>query len=927
MTEPDNPEPALDPADEAAIDAILDCDGPADDTGLPHDPNLRVLAAIAALQRTPLFQEERETTRAIAPIVVDGLTMIEPIGSGGFGTVFRAHDNQLHRDVALKVLTLDSDTDTVLREGRLLARLRHPNVVTVYGVKPFAAGIALEMEFVDGETLAEIIRRDGPLSVPEAIRIGIGLCDALGAVHAAGLLHRDVKAQNVMRERHTSRVVLMDFGAGLMGDGKRRSAELAGTPLYAAPEVWQAGAATQRSDVYSVGVLIYFLLTGSFPVMADTIDALKAQHQAGARRPIRELSPWMPVALASVIQQATAADPAARFPTAAALAIALHGLEKGVKQRHRVRWRKTLTAAIFVVAATGGFLANRVHSTKSARNPIFVRVPAEDLGRPSTDGRTWPFVTEAGSLRIFDASTGRTREALAYHEHEMPRSSIVSPNGDRVAYTVKLGDGAYRVETATVDGTWTRVIMAAEAAYEPELVSWSQDEALLLCWLHQRTGRLDLAIMPTNGEPPRVLLNTSSREDPGGSLSPDGAFAVVERWRDPETRSTDLLALPTNGSPPAVIYRDDRHPHAPLWAPDGEHVLFLLDSVSVPGAQDLYVVTVRNGQRLGAATLLASNVGTGPQITYGITAQSELVSRVSRNTSEVYLYSLNLQSAAPADAPRRVSMNAIDRHTGASYSPDGCWIAYFDLDDPPSIGANARPVLVILNRDTHASRRLSVPLAVLGYAEPRWTHDSAAVSVFGREAGSERYGYYRVEVSTGATTPIVVLKNWVGTHIGQWGRDDGQFIYPDHTRGVIERDLATGAETILLAPNRWHGSDFAVAPDGSIAFVAYASNPRSIEVRRPDGLVQTVLTADAGRGLRVHTWSSDGRYIFFTSPRGEAASTIYRVSSDGGPAVDTEIRWVPSPNPASISPDGKEMAVTESSVEHELRFLPLRFPE
>src|SRR4051812_42389118 len=141
------------------------------------------------------------------------------------------------------------------------------------------------MELVRGVTLEQQIAAHGPLSAREAAAVGIDLCRALAAIHAAGLIHRDVKAQNVMRE-DGGRIVLMDLGTGreIHQAGRPVSPDLAGTPLYLAPEIFSGAPASERTDLYSLGVLLYHLVTGSFPVRATTIPELQAGHATGGVR-------------------------------------------------------------------------------------------------------------------------------------------------------------------------------------------------------------------------------------------------------------------------------------------------------------------------------------------------------------------------------------------------------------------------------------------------------------------------------------------------------------------------------------------------------------------------------------------------------------------------------------------------------------------
>ena len=151
------------------------------------------------------------------------LLLLERVGAGTAGEVFRAYDNQLQREVALKLFYPDPDsTSSPLTEGRLLARVRHPNVVTVFGAAESGGRVGVWMEFIRGRTLGARVADEGPLSVREVVDMGIELCEALAAVHQAGLLHRDVKPQNVMLS-HDGRVVLMDFSAGREQLGGDRS--------------------------------------------------------------------------------------------------------------------------------------------------------------------------------------------------------------------------------------------------------------------------------------------------------------------------------------------------------------------------------------------------------------------------------------------------------------------------------------------------------------------------------------------------------------------------------------------------------------------------------------------------------------------------------------------------------------------------------
>ncbi len=299
---------------------------------------LRLIAGISDFHRTQALEDAGEGVQHVeTPSAARSqpsdrwgpFELVRLIGEGAFGDVYRARD-ALQRDVALKLLrpvthaSADQLAARILHEGRVLARVRHPSVVTVYGAEEHDGRVGLWMEFIEGRTLEELLVAQGQFGAREAALIGRELCRALAAVHGAGLVHRDIKAQNVMREAG-GRLVLMDFGAGQMMDAdvQRPVGRITGTPLYLAPELLDAGAATTRSDIYSLGVLLYHLVTGSYPIRATSLAELRTAHRLGQRRRLTDVRPDLPDEFVMVVERALDADPARRYESAGAMADAL----------------------------------------------------------------------------------------------------------------------------------------------------------------------------------------------------------------------------------------------------------------------------------------------------------------------------------------------------------------------------------------------------------------------------------------------------------------------------------------------------------------------------------------------------------------------------------------------------------------------------
>jgi serine/threonine protein kinase/Tfp pilus assembly protein PilF len=320
--------------------------------------HLRLVASVAEVHRTAAKEAVESTGDAAEPRDAShsrwgDLLLLEKIGEGAFGDVYRARDTWLDREVALKLLKpniIDTvPSGRILSEGRTLARLRHPNVVTVYGAETHDGRVGLWMELVRGRTLQQAVATDGLFSASEAANIGQDVCRALAAVHAAGVVHQDVKAQNVMRESG-GRLVLMDFGAGH-------------TPLYLAPEVLRGEPPSVASDIYAVGVLLFFLVTGRYPATGSSVKELREVHARGERTRLGDLRTDVPDAFIRVVERALEPEPSRRFASANQLREVLAGLPATeqslptpVVRRARATW---WLAAAAVVALALAFTAWR----------------------------------------------------------------------------------------------------------------------------------------------------------------------------------------------------------------------------------------------------------------------------------------------------------------------------------------------------------------------------------------------------------------------------------------------------------------------------------------------------------------------------------------------------------------------------------------
>jgi serine/threonine-protein kinase len=260
-------------------------------------------------------------------VIDDRYELEELVGTGGMSSVYRARDRLLDRNVAIKVLHphFGQDGEYVerfRREARAVARLSHPNVVTVIDRGEDAARQYIVFEYVDGENLKELIQRSGALPTRRALELTLEIADALAFAHAQGLVHRDVKPQNVLLTADGNAKVT-DFGIARsldMEHGVTQTGTVLGTSNYLSPEQANGQPTTPSSDVYSLGVVLYELLTGEVPFPGENFVAVAMKHLHEPSPDVLAVRPDVPLRVAAAVDRALEKDPARRFPTMVAFA-------------------------------------------------------------------------------------------------------------------------------------------------------------------------------------------------------------------------------------------------------------------------------------------------------------------------------------------------------------------------------------------------------------------------------------------------------------------------------------------------------------------------------------------------------------------------------------------------------------------------------
>jgi serine/threonine-protein kinase len=428
-------------------------------------------------------------------ILADRYRIIGLLGRGGMGEVYRADDIKLGQAVALKFLPPALADDPVRRERffaevRIARQLAHPNVCRVYDISEYEGRHFLSMEYIDGEDLASLLQRIGHLSNEKAVDIARQLASGLSAAHERGVLHRDLKPSNVMLDGH-GRVRITDFGLAIAVDDEAQATEVSGTPAYMAPEQLAGKGATVRSDVYSLGLILYEIYTGKRAFKATSIADLRAQKATHTPTAPSDLRPGVDPVVERLIMRCLEKEPTVRPASVAQLAAALPGgdalaaaiaagetpspdllIASGSKEG--LRPAAAVALVVFIVAGTvaAAFMSDRVSLAQRAnltRPPDALVERARDLLRESgyaedaaVDSASGFFVDGDAALYAADTLSDRQNglEAagvVGYLYRESPRPLLgvgplggVEPNNPVMEYAGEVAiqlDGQGRLRS------------------------------------------------------------------------------------------------------------------------------------------------------------------------------------------------------------------------------------------------------------------------------------------------------------------------------------------------------------------------------------------------------------------------------------------------------------------------------------------------
>jgi serine/threonine protein kinase len=863
----------------------------------------------------------------IGPYAIVGL-----LGAGGMGEVYRARDTRLDRLVALKLLPANAASDPdrrerFEREARAVAALNHPNIVTIHSVEHADGQFFLTMELVEGRPLAERLPPGG-LPLATLLGIAIPVCDAVAAAHQKGITHRDLKPANIMigDGDQQGRVKVLDFGlaklterpasgdtltalasAPVTGEGR-----ILGTVAYMSPEQAEGRAVDARSDLFSLGVILYEMATGRRPFSGDTSLSIMASIARDTPASVTALNPALPRDLGRIVRRALVKDVTRRYQTAADLRNDLEELRASLESGEldaapasvlppaRRRWVVPAATAGVVVLGLGVAAAlwwRRAPATP-APPPVFSATPftsfpgSESSPTFSPDGRQIAFQWEQSSSPpdvYVQLTTGGAPLRLT-HDGGAHLDPSWSPDGTVIAmWSVYPGvnGGTVRVSLDLVSPLGGPVKAVTDWTGAVGRIAWPPDGKWLAVGPENRSGGITLVAPATGERIDWAALDPAFAGSFEPAFSPDGRRVAYVRRTGDLTDDLYVVSVGPDGKPagrPTLL--DSRVPVVdPVWTPDGVSVL-----VCVAGGHS------------GVARIRADGAG-GLERLGGLDyASSFALSRdgtalvFSRGGLDSAVWRVDLQDPSKSGP---IVPSTLSDGNGA-YSPDGRRVAF------QSNRGGATQIWVADVSGDNAQALTTFDGARPG--TPRWSPDGRTIAFDATPDGNA--DIFMVPAGGG---PVRQLTKTPGEDARPAWSADGRAIYFSSDRSgrrEIWRMAADGADLVQIT--RQGGQAALASPDGQLLYYTRPDG-RAIYQIRLDGSGDTEVISDARLwGSLTYAVTTSGLWFVSLPTRATPSLSLRMLRFADYRIVDmATLDWGPSRTEMSISPDEHSALLTK----------------
>jgi len=846
------------------------------------------------------------------------------LGKGGMGDVYAAQDTKLGRRVALKVLPSEMAADPERRarferEAKAVAALNHPNIVTIHSVEEADGVHFITMELVEGKTLSELIPKNG-CQLSSLLDRAVAMTDAVSAAHRRGITHRDLKPDNVM-VTDDGRVKVLDFGLAklkgggtddaaatrLAGDAETAEGKILGTVAYMSPEQAEGKAVDARSDVFSLGIILYEMATGRRPFKGDTPVSTLSSILKDTPSSLTELNTALPRHLGRIVNRCLTKDPNRRYQTAVDLRNDLEGLKEEVESGElllegavagagvgRFRGRRlAVGVAVLVVAVIGiGYGLYRLVGLGAGTPANFQLMEMTRLSGKggfaspaiSPDGKYLAYIQEdegGTGLWLLQISTA-SRVQIVPSSDVSVQTPTFSPEGDFVYYVARA-EGAefqtlYRVPV--LGGPSRRVLDDVEGK-----ISFSPDGSQFV--FGRSVGRQTdkLLVADVDGGNEREIASRTFPEEyhRAAAWSPDGKVIAVAALTESDGSEYSLVEVPSEGGAERTISsRTWGHIENPAWLPGGSGLVI---SESFQLWEQPYPE--------GPARRITNDLNSY----YGVSLTADGTSLVTSLTETDR--ALWVTSAGKAgEAERLTSGSSRVHYRGVSCAPDGR-IVY-----GATVGSASG--LWITGKDGGKATQLTS-----SGARPSVSVDGRYV-VF-RSSDSTWNHIWRIDLDGGNP---VQLTFGDGEDLPRCHPDGQSVLYLGDTSGgyTLYKVPIEGGEPVLLSDMTLVESYPAISPDGTkvaVKFYDESTDKTLTEILRIEGgeSMGTLELEDSGYQVALR-WSPEGDALDHIVDEGEAAN-IWSRPLDGGAsrqvthfeAGDEDI------NDFAWAPDGKTLAV------------------